>query len=233
MASLGGSWTVAPVSMGPECLLCDSVPLVTPLLWPQASSVSAHTPQGPQLTTHARPLVTVPCLGSRAGGTEAGQGFKLSHPHGAKRWGYDDSGLATSLTPVYPDAGTSHASGGKASSVEQSLSRAGLPSCQTPHLSAPFSQPPSPPPPSPRHGLLASFIRQGLSVAICEMGLIIDLSGYSKTSRHIKLLALCLAPVTAQNMPTTSSEHSDCCARSSLFPSPLSPNLCPLLACGL
>lgn len=128
MASLGGSWTVAPVSMGPECLLCDSVPLVTPLLWPQASSVSAHTPQGPQLTTQARPLVAVPCLGSRAGGTEAGQGFKFSHPHGAERWGYDDSGLATSLTPVYPDAGTNnHASGRKAFSKEPPQSSISLP----------------------------------------------------------------------------------------------------------
>lgn len=87
MASLGGSWTVTPVSMGPECLLCDSIPPVTPLLWPQASSVSAHTPQGPQLTTHARPLVTVPCLGSRAGGTEAGQGFSSVTPMGPRGGG--------------------------------------------------------------------------------------------------------------------------------------------------
>lgn len=147
MASLSGSWTVAPVSAGSECLFCDSVPLVTPLLWPQASSVSAHTPLGPQLTTHARLLVTVPCLGSRAGGTEAGQGFKLSHPHGAKWWGDDDSGLATFLTPVYPDAGPSQASGLRVDGFQRrASSEPGLPSCQTPHLSALFSQPPSPPP---------------------------------------------------------------------------------------
>ena len=40
----------------------------------------------------------------------------------------------------------------------------------------------------------------GLSFVICEMGLIIDLSWYVGTLLHIQLSALCLAPVTAQNV---------------------------------
>lgn len=61
-----------------------------------------------------------PCLGIRARGTEAGQGLSPVTSHGAKQLGQDDSGLATShgLTPVYPDAATSHISGPKVPSTE-------------------------------------------------------------------------------------------------------------------
>lgn len=74
--------------------------------------VSAHTPQGPQLTTHARPLVTVPMFRRQGRGHPSWPSIQPSHDSGAKRWGRGDSGLATShgLTPVYPDAGTSHTS---------------------------------------------------------------------------------------------------------------------------
>lgn len=101
------------VGQTPLCLWALSVCFVTqpprplPRPWPQASSVSAPTSWALS-SPHAPALWSLcPCLGSRAGGTEAGQGLSPVTHHGARRWGQDDSGLATSpgLTPVYPDAG--------------------------------------------------------------------------------------------------------------------------------
>lgn len=102
---LDGSWTDTPMSPGPECLLCDSAPtaMATGKLC-VCLSLSGHlsSPQAP-----AR-WCLCPCLGSRAEGTKAGPGLSPVTPRGARRWGQDDSGLATShsLTPVYPDVGT-------------------------------------------------------------------------------------------------------------------------------
>ena len=170
------------VGQTPLCLWALSVCFVTqpprplPRPWPQASSVSAPTSWALS-SPHAPALWSLcPCLGRRAGGTEAGQGLSPVTHHGARRWGQDDSGLATSpgLSPVYPDAGTSHCSGPEAPSTV--LPRALSPIVSlTPRLVLSSFLPISIP--SPLHFLavepLASFTLSGPQFFHLQNGLVI------------------------------------------------------------
>lgn len=68
------------------CLCTLSVCSVTqpprppPWPWPQASSVSGRISWGPQLTTHSRPLVTVPVFRQQGRGHQSWPRTQPSHP---------------------------------------------------------------------------------------------------------------------------------------------------------